>query len=75
MDLRQNHLIVRHEDTAAVTNADLAVYDSSDDTDLPFAVSGGALTVPPGAGLLVWTNKIFRSGRERNACRRRHTIV
>ncbi len=58
----ENRIIVRHENTDPMTVADMAVYDSSDDADVPFtAVDSGTdtLTLPTNRKLLVWTNKEF----------------
>jgi hypothetical protein len=62
MHLYENRVIVRHEDTAPLTIADMAVYDSSDDTDIPFtAVDAGTdtLTLPAERKLIVWNAKTF----------------
>jgi hypothetical protein len=62
MHLYENRVIVRHEDTAPLTIADMAVYDSSDDSDIPFtAVDAGTdtLTLPAERKLIVWTGKTF----------------
>ena len=65
MDLYQDRVIVRHEDTDPITNADLAVCDSdvpNCDTDIPFNVSGGDLTTDAGIELHVWDGKTFAPG-------------
>jgi hypothetical protein len=62
MHLYENRIIVRHENTAAMTIADMAVWDSSDDADIPFtAVTGSPNTLSLGANkkLIVWTGKTF----------------
>jgi len=62
MDLYENHVIVRHESGAAMDIAAMAVYDSSDDADIPFtAVDAAAdtLDIDPDFTLLVWDNMTF----------------
>ncbi len=61
-DLYENRVIVRDEDTTPLTIAAMAVWDSSDDPDIPFtAVDAGTdtLTLPANRQLMVWTNKTF----------------
>lgn len=64
-DLYQNRLIVRHEDITPLTIADLNVFDSGDDADIPYlaatSTTPDSLTVAAGAGLVVWDNKTFSS--------------
>ncbi len=63
MDLYENRIIVRHEDTDPLSIADMAVWDSSDDADIPFtAVDAGSdtLTLPADRKLIVWNGKTFR---------------
>ncbi len=65
MHLYENRVIVRHEGTNPITIADMAVWDSSDDADIPFtAVDAGSDTVslPADYKLLVWTGKTFAPG-------------
>ena len=46
LDLILNRVIVRHENTDALTIADMAIYDSSDDSDVPYtAATGSASTL------------------------------
>lgn len=62
LDIYENRVIVRHESTDPITIDDMAIYDSSDDADIPFtAVDAGTdtLTLPANRKLLVWTNKEF----------------
>lgn len=61
-DLYQNRLIVRHEDDGPVSNADLDQFDSGGNADVPFTVTGGALTVSSGSELYVWTGMTFTPG-------------
>jgi len=63
MDLYENRVIVRHEGIDPLSIADMALWDSSDDADIPFtAVDAGTdtLTLPANRKLIVWTNKEFR---------------
>ncbi|RKZ93988.1 MAG: hypothetical protein DRQ40_06750, partial [Gammaproteobacteria bacterium] len=41
LDIYQNHVITRHEDVVALTIADMATYDSNDDTDIPYIAATG----------------------------------
>lgn len=66
LDLYANRLIVRHEDAAPLTIADLASFDDSDDpTDINFTAATGTvdtLTLEAGNELYVWHNKNFVPG-------------
>ena len=65
MDIYENRVIVRHESSDPLSIDDMAVWDSSDDADIPFtAVSGSpdTLTLPADTKLIVWTNKEFAPG-------------
>jgi len=62
MDLYEHRVIIRHEDVSPITIADLAIYDSDQDTDIPFDADTGSpntLSLPANTKLIVWTNKIF----------------
>jgi hypothetical protein len=62
MHLYENRVIVRHEDTAPLNIADMTVYDSDQDSDIPFDAEDAAtdtLTLPPERKLIVWNNKTF----------------
>jgi hypothetical protein len=62
MHLYENRVIVRHENSAPISIADMAVWDSSDDADIPFTAvdsSPDTLTLPANRKLIVWTNKEF----------------
>jgi Domain of unknown function (DUF2341) len=64
-DIYENRVIVRHENTNPITIDDLAVWDSSDDADVPFTAVNGApdtLTLPANRKLLVATSKTFEPG-------------
>lgn len=61
-DIYENHVIVRHENVTPLSIADMAVWDSSDDADIPYtAVDAGTdtLTLPADTKLLVWDSKEF----------------
>ncbi len=65
MHLYESRVVVRHEDTNAITIADLAVYDSDQDTDIPFDADTGSpntLTLPANRKLIVWNGKTFTPG-------------
>ncbi len=62
MHLYENRVIVRHENTNPITIADMSVWDSSDDADIPYtAIDSGTdtLTLPANRKLLIWTGKTF----------------
>ncbi len=62
MHLYESRVIVRHENSDPLTIANMAVWDSSDDADIPFtAVDAGSdtLSLPANYKLLVWTGKTF----------------
>jgi hypothetical protein len=62
MHLYENRVIVRHENTDPLTIDNMAVWDSSDDPDIPFTAvsdSPDTLTLPANTKLLVWTGKTF----------------
>lgn len=63
MDLYENRVIVRHENTTPISIFDMSVYDSSEDPDVPFTAVDGApdtLTLPSNRKLIVWASKEFR---------------
>ncbi len=65
LDIYENRVIVRHENVNPLSIADMAVWDSSDDVDIPFtAVDAGTdtLTLPANYKLLVWDSKEFEPG-------------
>ena len=62
MDLYENRVIVRHESTSPITIANMAQFDSSKDSDVPFTTSTSTpntLTLPPNTKLIVWAGKTF----------------
>jgi hypothetical protein len=60
-DLYQNRLIVRHEDSGPITNANLATADNTN-AGIRYAVSSGNLTIESGISALVWTADTFTPG-------------
>ena len=65
MDLYEDRVIVRHEGSDSMSISDMAVWDSSDDADIPFtAVTGSpdTLTLPADTKLIVWNSKEFEPG-------------
>lgn len=63
-DLYENRLIVRHEGVNPLSIAHLAYFDSSEDTDVPFAATTttNTLVTEPDTELFVWTTKTFTPG-------------
>lgn len=62
MNLYENRVIVRHENTSPLTIADMAIWDSSDDGDILFTATDAAtdiLVLPADQKLLVWNGKTF----------------
>jgi hypothetical protein len=67
LNLYQNHLIIRNEGVSGVTNTNLNQYDNAcnagtGDSDIPFCVDSGNLTVSDGVKILVWTGDTFAPG-------------
>lgn len=65
LDLYANRVITRHEDTSAMTIADMAVYDGNDDPDIPFTAATGTpdtLVVNADTELHVWATSTFTPG-------------
>ncbi|MBD3208149.1 MAG: DUF2341 domain-containing protein, partial [Candidatus Nealsonbacteria bacterium] len=62
IDIYQNRVIVRHNDSGPITNSDLAVYDGTNDEDVKFIVSGGNLTVSSTETLYIWGGDTFTPG-------------
>jgi hypothetical protein len=62
LDLYENAVVVRHEDASPITIAQLAWYDSSRDSDIPFTAATSTtdtLTVHPANEFFVWSGKTF----------------
>ena len=65
LDIYERHVIVRHEAIAPLTIADLAVFDESDDADMPFSattIGTHTYTQEPDNTLFVWPSKTFAPG-------------
>lgn len=65
LDMYENRVIVRHENTNPMSIVDMAVWDASDDVDIPFTALDAVtdtLTLPADTKLLIWTNKQFAPG-------------
>ena len=65
LNIYEDRVIVRHESINPLTIADMAVWDSSGDADIPFtAVDAGTdtLTLPANRKLIVWSAKTFAPG-------------
>lgn len=65
VNLYQNRVILRHEDSGPLTNANLDSYDyanESSDGDIGFTVGSGALTLLDGWKAIVWTGDTFTPG-------------
>ena len=58
----QDRVILRHEDTLAMTNAALSGFDADNDADMLFTSNAGVLNVPSNYELWVWTGKTFTPG-------------
>ncbi len=65
MHLYENRVIVRHENSDPLSIADMSLWDSSDDADIPFTAidaSPDTLSLPSNTKLLVWIGKTFTPG-------------
>lgn len=67
LNIYRYYLIVRHEDSGPLTNANIGVCDkntgsSCTDADLHYAVSGGALTVDNDWSIYAWSGKTYTPG-------------
>ncbi len=65
-DLYENAVIVRHEDTAPLTIAQVAMYTNTHDSDIPFTASTSTppatFVLQPDTELYVWAGKTFTPG-------------
>lgn len=62
MDLYENRVIVRHENSSPISIADMDTWDSGDDADIPFTAAIGSpntLSLPANRKLVIWSNKEF----------------
>jgi len=65
MHLYENRVIVRHENIDPITIDNMGVWDSDNDSDIPFTAVNGApdtLTLPANTKLIVWNAKTFAPG-------------
>ena len=65
MNLYQNRVIVRHEQGSPVGIAQMAQYDSTKDSNIPFTATtspSATLSVASSTGLIVWNSKVFAPG-------------
>ncbi|MFZ2719628.1 MAG: hypothetical protein WAZ27_02030, partial [Minisyncoccia bacterium] len=65
LNLYERALILRHEDSAAITIEDLALFDSTNDSDVFFAAATGSpdtLITEPETELFIATGKTFAPG-------------
>ncbi len=60
--LYQDRVILRHEDTLAMTNAALAGFDADNDPDMLFTSNSGTLNIPSNDELWIWAGKTFTPG-------------
>ena len=62
MNLYENRVIVRHENSSPISITDMDAWDSGDNADIPFTATLGApntLSLPANRKLIIWTNKEF----------------
>jgi hypothetical protein len=61
IDLYQNRIIVRHDDSGPITISDLDMYDSVQDPDILYTASStaGTLTASSTSEFFVWSGKTF----------------
>lgn len=59
LDIHQNRVITRHEDTAPLNILNMAVYDFDNDSDIRFTAATGTLTVLSGSELHVASTTTF----------------
>ncbi|MBP6881035.1 MAG: DUF2341 domain-containing protein [Candidatus Pacebacteria bacterium] len=60
-DIYEDRVIARHEAGDPLTISELAVWDSSNDADIPFTATTD-LTLPSDTKLIVWNSKTFAPG-------------
>ncbi len=64
-NLYENRVIVRDEGSAPLTIASMSLFDSHEDSNIPFTTattSTTTLTIAPNTKLIVWTGKSFAPG-------------
>jgi hypothetical protein len=62
MHIYANRVITRHQDVLPLTAADMATFDSDNDTDIRFNATTSSLTVLPGTELFVFATTSFAPG-------------
>ncbi|MFZ2886416.1 MAG: hypothetical protein WA021_01205, partial [Minisyncoccia bacterium] len=65
LNIYENALVVRHEDSSPLTISDINFFDSADDSDLFFSAATGSphtLSLEPNTELFVWGGKTFAPG-------------
>lgn len=60
LNLYQNHLIVRHDNSGNLTNTNLDLANNNGDSDILYTTSTANLTVSAGVELYVWTGKTYK---------------
>ena len=60
--VRQNRVIVSHDNSSPITNGNLDTWDNGNDTDVNYVVTNGVLTVEAGSKLIVNAGKTFQPG-------------
>jgi hypothetical protein len=61
--VRKNAVIVQHDDSGPITNADMGTYDNDNDADINYAVdASNNLTVEAGSKLIINSNDTFTPG-------------
>lgn len=62
LDLYASRINVRHEDVTPMTNAALTGFDSTNDADVKYTLSGGNITIPNTMELRVMPNMTYSPG-------------
>jgi hypothetical protein len=62
LDLYQNRVILRHEDNGPITNTDIAIYDSTGDSDVRFSASGSGYTGVAGSKIYLGVGESWVPG-------------
>jgi hypothetical protein len=60
--VRKNAVILQHDDSGPITNADLNSWDNDNDSDVNYVVTNGNLTVESGSKLIINSNDTFTPG-------------
>jgi hypothetical protein len=62
MNIYANRVIVRHEDTAPLTLADMTLFDNDNDSDVRFTAATSSLLVQPNTELFIFASSTFAPG-------------